>query len=746
MANFYVGKGPEIGDYFLLDDISTLFDGTRVDFPTTIRGESTPHRIGEESQAIVNLNGDLLRPELDYTVSDYEITFTIAPQLGATISIVSLGNVGGTLRDPLESPTPTIGQVAKFAGIPTASLQGSLFLPKESGFLYYVANGSSVGIPGSGADIQDTRLRKFYHLIWGQSYSTIAGGKGTIPEDDWVAGKILGIPADITGEMTMIFTGVIDRSVLPLAANVAPVLQIGMISPFIGNPGPHWALCDGTKINSSFTGLIEHLGSDNLPDLRNKFLLGSGSRTVLTSGGLESVQLSISQIPSHNHTVNEVAHNHTYVDVAPTNGTDGTLGSGTQNGVKTQNKTSSPANVGISISPTGGGSSHENMPPFTVVKYYICAQDYVPEKSPKVIDPVDIGTVRWSSDEASNTSGVYVDSSGLYWISPRGQALGRVTGTFRGEEWKKFYTYLWKQSYVSLVTGTKGVNALSDWDAGKEITVPNWLNKYPKFGVPGSVGGRDSVILDVSNLASHGHGVNDPSHAHGVYDPGHGHGISNNLKGVTNAGTTVGSNGAEASGGGGGAPIVALGAGTGIGIYGANTGISIAAQGGGQPFSLNPSFINFSLLIYTGIVSGQVSKESQSVAPEFSVWTPSSGDYRNSWETRFNVAEGGGVYQRDTRVTYSIKTGSISIVLSVGKMGAVNLNDHRTIMVLPDFLRPTRSVLFPIGLFSGESSEGIMMGVEMNGEVRLYGYSSTNPTRNTFVDLYGAVTYHKGIS
>lgn len=95
---------------------------------------------------------------------------------------------------------------------------------------------------------------------------------------------------------------------------------IGEIMPVSFNFAPRgWALCDGQLLAiQSNTALFSLVGTTfggdgrstfGLPDLRGRTMKGVGSGPGLTPvqwggrGGMESVVLTISQIPSHNHTV-----------------------------------------------------------------------------------------------------------------------------------------------------------------------------------------------------------------------------------------------------------------------------------------------------------------------------------------------------------------------------------------------------------------------------------------------------------
>ncbi len=105
-----------------------------------------------------------------------------------------------------------------------------------------------------------------------------------------------------------------------------------------------WALCDG---------------QGGRPDLRGRFILGSGKGDGLTErklnekNGEENVTLSIAQIPAHSH-----VHRHYECSGGNCNSEAGYKGGGSF---------SSRANTDS----TGGGQSHNNMPPYYVLVYII---------------------------------------------------------------------------------------------------------------------------------------------------------------------------------------------------------------------------------------------------------------------------------------------------------------------------------------------------------------------------------------
>ena len=105
--------------------------------------------------------------------------------------------------------------------------------------------------------------------------------------------------------------------------------------------------------NAIPTGYVLCNGSNNTPDLRNRFVVGAGSGSnynVNDTGGADSVTLTVDQIP---------AHTHTYIDqyVAINNG---------YRPWPANNNDCAARNVNSGSA--GGGQSHENRPPY----YALC--------------------------------------------------------------------------------------------------------------------------------------------------------------------------------------------------------------------------------------------------------------------------------------------------------------------------------------------------------------------------------------
>ncbi len=127
-----------------------------------------------------------------------------------------------------------------------------------------------------------------------------------------------------------------------------------------------WTICDG---------------SNGSPDLRNKFILGSGSRNIGTTGGEENVTLNINQVPAHSHSgsgsTNTAGHHNHGFGVGGGGGgrgggrgtTEGYTCSGCAFTSYTDGNGNHSHSVSITTDSRGGNQPHNNMPPFYVLTY-----------------------------------------------------------------------------------------------------------------------------------------------------------------------------------------------------------------------------------------------------------------------------------------------------------------------------------------------------------------------------------------
>jgi microcystin-dependent protein len=152
-----------------------------------------------------------------------------------------------------------------------------------------------------------------------------------------------------------------------------------------------WALCDGSTYNRLAGGTIVS------PDLRERFIVGTGgSYTINQTGGENSIALSRSQMPSHQHEASSNGaniaisssgyHEHEY-DYIPRNGkgyvgaynsSNEVLGYGswaqdaTEGGgyhTHPNSNFSGSTGLGSGLSGSSVGSAHENRPPYYALAY-----------------------------------------------------------------------------------------------------------------------------------------------------------------------------------------------------------------------------------------------------------------------------------------------------------------------------------------------------------------------------------------
>jgi microcystin-dependent protein len=126
-----------------------------------------------------------------------------------------------------------------------------------------------------------------------------------------------------------------------------------------------WVVCDGTN---------------GTPDLRGRFILGSGQGAGLTlrnpqqpTGGRESVALGVNQLPRHSHSISDPGHSHNWRGSVSRQGEDdrnysvdfakGDVSSWDFD----KNTNSVPTN--ITINEAGSGEAFEIMPPFYILVF-----------------------------------------------------------------------------------------------------------------------------------------------------------------------------------------------------------------------------------------------------------------------------------------------------------------------------------------------------------------------------------------
>jgi microcystin-dependent protein len=156
---------------------------------------------------------------------------------------------------------------------------------------------------------------------------------------------------------------------------------IGEIRMFGGSFAPNgWVFCSGqlmpiSENDALFTLIGTTYGGDGqetfaIPDLQGRVPLHAGAGPdgntyqLGEKGGVESVTLTIQQIPSHNHAV--IGSKTTAVSQLP----GGNVAAQSTGQVYTS--ANSPINLSPqSIQPVGGSQPHENMQPYLVISFIL---------------------------------------------------------------------------------------------------------------------------------------------------------------------------------------------------------------------------------------------------------------------------------------------------------------------------------------------------------------------------------------
>ena len=114
----YIGKSPTIGNYIELDDISSGFNGSEVNFNLTSGGTAGSPQT--DANAIISISG-VVQYTSAYTISGSQLTFSSAPLSTDNFS----GRVLGESRD---IGTPTDGTVS------SSSLSSTFFMTNGQTF------------------------------------------------------------------------------------------------------------------------------------------------------------------------------------------------------------------------------------------------------------------------------------------------------------------------------------------------------------------------------------------------------------------------------------------------------------------------------------------------------------------------------------------------------------------------------------------------------------------------------------
>lgn len=287
-----------------------------------------------------------------------------------------------------------------------------------------LSNSNIVTIPTASINIPDNST--VYIFI---NSNGVVQQSSALPNESFPLAKLTTAGGSLSGNITDLRDKLVDR-ISPSTIPSTEIVPTGMMSEFAGNTAPTgWLLCNGAEYQiNSYPALYAVIGSAyggngtttfRVPDRRGRVGVGAGQGTGLTNrnlgqtGGQETVTLNVSQIPSHNHGINDPGHSHSVNDGGHSHGVNdpshrhqlvnsaglirgvsatvnnsaaGPELSSNSTGeiINTSNSvtgisifnnrtgiTLNSSSTGITTNSQGGNGSHENMPPYLVLNYII---------------------------------------------------------------------------------------------------------------------------------------------------------------------------------------------------------------------------------------------------------------------------------------------------------------------------------------------------------------------------------------
>lgn len=219
--------------------------------------------------------------------------------------------------------------------------------------------------------------------------TTLTNQLNTLRDDLFGAGQLSSIIADIRAQLDAILEDIdaylgTSNVILDLRNSISPV---GVILPYggVNPPNSKWMLAHGQAISriayptlfsvfGTRYGIGDGVNTFNLPDLRDQFVVGSGSNyDVGDVGGEATHVLTQAEMPIHSHD-----HTHTLLALQDSGNATDQFGlvSGDVQGYYSYKQTNDQGSNLINsdvidVGTVGGNVAHNNLPPYTALTYIV---------------------------------------------------------------------------------------------------------------------------------------------------------------------------------------------------------------------------------------------------------------------------------------------------------------------------------------------------------------------------------------
>lgn len=171
-------------------------------------------------------------------------------------------------------------------------------------------------------------------------------------------------------------------------SRVEIVSQAGIISMWsMTTPPDGWLICDGSAVSradypnlfavlGTYYGAGDGVNTFNIPNFKGRVPVGTDGSfefpSVGSQFGTKTHTLVESELPSHDHSLNDPGHTHNTNAGVVASGLDSLTGSGTFVALAGAGTATALNNTtGITISPVGGDQPHNNIQPSLCIQFII---------------------------------------------------------------------------------------------------------------------------------------------------------------------------------------------------------------------------------------------------------------------------------------------------------------------------------------------------------------------------------------